>query len=86
MFVILETFSFLSVVALELVFGEYVVWNDVISLTELVPLGHEHEDDEQYDLRHASYGVKHPIDNNNVTNDHMQYDDDPTSGENNSAN
>ena len=63
---ILEPVSFLSLVALELVFGEHVVWDDVISLTALVPLGHEHENDEEYELRHATYSVKHPLNNNNV--------------------
>ena len=83
---ILEPLSFLSVVALELVFGKHVVWDDVISLTKLVPLGHKQEDDEEYELHHATYSVKHPLDENNVMKDLVQYDEDATSGDNNSTN
>ena len=86
MFVILEPLSFSSVVALEMVLGEHVVWDDVISFTELVPLGHEHEDGEEYECRHATYSVKHPIDNNDALKDHMQCNEDANSGKNNSAN
>ena len=83
---ILEPPSFLPVVALELVFGEHVVRDDVISLTELVPLGHEQEDDEKYESRHETNSVKHPLDRNNVMKDLAQSDEEATSGENNSAN
>ena len=83
---ILEPLSFLSVVAHELVFGEHVVWDDVISLTELVPLGHKQEDDEKYELHQATYSVKHPLDENNILKNLIQYDEEATSGENNSAN
>ena len=54
---ILDPVTFLFVVALELVFGEHVVWDDVISLTKLVPLGHEHKDDEEHEHRDEMYNA-----------------------------
>ena len=50
----LEPFTLLSVVALELVFGEHVVRDDVVSLTEPVPLGRVQEDHEENEYTHAT--------------------------------
>ena len=76
----------MSVVALELVLSEHVVRDDVISLTERVPLGHEHENDKQYEYCHPTYSAKHPLDSNNALKDLIQYDEEAGSGENYSAN
>ena len=56
-----EPFSFLSVAVLELVFGEHVIRDDVISLPKLVPLGREHEEDKENENGHAKYDVKYPV-------------------------
>ena len=68
---ILEPVTLLSVVALELVFGEHVVRDDVNSLTELVPLGYSYEDCEEHEYRYATYDVKHPFDRNALMKDNI---------------
>ena len=81
-----EPVSFLPLVAFELLFGEHVVRDDVLSLAKLVPLGHEQENDEEYESHKATHCVKHPLDVNFVIKDLIQNDENTSSGNNDSAN
>ena len=76
----------MSVVALELLFGEHVVRNDVISFSELVPLGYKYEDYEEHDCRQATHNVKYPLDTNVVIKDSIKYTKDATHRHDNSGN
>ena len=54
-------FSVLFVVALELVFRKNVIRNDVISLTQLVPLGYEYKECEESKDHHGNEKPKHTV-------------------------